>query len=436
MEYRLGNEGLTASLQKILAQQEAKHRASLGPLQQMGPTGVDASLQKLLAQNEVKQRACMAALHQMHGSGVDVSLQNLLTQNEVKQRACVAALQHMHGSGMDASIQNLLAQNEVKQQACVAALQHMHGSGASEQWRARADYQQHAFPATIDPRMQHHRQEQQKLEDARQALQSALVNWQACYQEVQLSQPMVPGTGPINSGMYDELTSLTSRSPLPVSLPPGLAPPEANTPPALSSPSSSMSPYVNEAAHPWYVPVTGQFFGTVQTAQHAQQNLPPTKHAGKHAKTPEDVCDEAGEDTLRTHLQALLKFESSCILIVRKINRLGFDSAKILKEHFSMGGTVLDVFVAHSRIKHTNCKKGQTRWRPSGLGFVVMSRAEEAAAILEQGVMQDIHGCAIRVHVFERKAAMESAKMAEDKQQAIPGLCEEDESAENRLVGA
>jgi len=450
MEYRLGNEGLTASLQKLLAQHEAKQRASLGPLQQMGPpgsplgalqqmgpSGLDASLQNLLAQNEAKQRACVAALQQMDGSGLDASLQNnLLAQSGAKQRACLAALQQMDGSGLDASLQNLFAQNGVKHRACVAALQQMDGSGASQQWGARANYQQQAFPATTDPRMQHHRQEQQKLEDARRALQAALVNWQACYQEVQLCQPMVPGTGPVNSEMYHELASLTSQSPFPVALPPGLAPPEANTPPTLSPTSSSASPFVNEAAHPWYVPVTGQFFGKVQTAQHAQQTMPPTKCTEKHAKAPEDVGDEAGEETLRTHLQSLLKFEASCIIIVRKINRLGFDSPKFLKEHFSTRGTVLDVYVAHSRIKHTNCKNSQARWRPSGLGFVVMSRAEEVAAILKEGVEQDIHGCAIRVHVFERKAAMESVKMAEDKQQAMPGLCGQDETPENRLVGA
>jgi len=375
MEYKLSNEGLTSSLQKLLAQLEAKQRASMGTWQQMGPPGLDASIQSLLAENEAKQRAC------------------------------------------------------------VEALQQMEGSGASQQWRASANYQQRAFPATIDLPMQHHTQEQQKLEDARRALQAALVNWQACYQEAHLCQPMVPGTGPVDSEMYDQLAGLASQSPFPVALPPGLTPPEASTPPILSPLSSPVSPYLNEAANPWYIPVTGQFFGKVQTAQHAQQKISPAKCAEKPTKMHEDVCDVAGDETLRTHLQKLLEFPSNCILIVRKINRLGFDSAKILKEQFSLRGTVLDVFVAHSRIKHANCKKGQTRWRPSGLGFVVMSRAEDVAAILKQGVEQNIHGCAIRVHIFERKEAMASMEMAEDKQQAMDGL-REDESAENRLVGA
>eukprot|EP00930_Biecheleria_cincta_P025097 TRINITY_DN178_c0_g1_i1.p1 TRINITY_DN178_c0_g1~~TRINITY_DN178_c0_g1_i1.p1 ORF type:complete len:374 (+),score=74.67 TRINITY_DN178_c0_g1_i1:59-1180(+) len=365
--------------------------------------------------------------------GLTASLRKVLAQNEANQRASLGALQLMDGPGLDASLQNLLTQTEAKQRALLDALQHMDGSGASHQWRANSHYQQQAFPARIEPPMQHHTLEQRRLENARRALQAAIINWHACYQEVQLGQPMVPGSAPVNSQMVDQLARITSQAPFPVALPPGLAPPEANTPPTPSPPSSSGSSYVNEAAHPWYVPVTGQFLDKVEIAQHEQQRMPPTSFAAKHNRTPEDVCDAAGEETLRTHLQALLKFEAGCILIVRKINRLGFDSARILKEHFSLCGKVLEVYVAHSRIKPISGKQSQARWRPSGLGFVVMSCAEEVAAILKLGADQEIHGCAIRVFKFERRAAMESDKNAE---KGMPGLCEENETPESRLVGA
>jgi len=346
--------------------------------------------------------------------------------------------------GLAASLQKLLAQNEANQRASLGALQQMDAMVSTYPMRADAIHHQQAFSATVNYPMPHRVQEQHKLEDARRALQAALINWHACYQEVQLGQPMVPGTGPINNQMVQamvpgtvpinnqiQLAKLTSHNPFPVALPPGLSLPEANTPSSLSPSSGLVSPYVNEVGHPWYLPVAaGQSSSKAQTTQPEPQ---------KNTKVPEEICAAAvaETDTLRTHLQALLKFEASCILIVRKINRLGFDSAQVMKEHFSLRGTVVEVYVAHSRVKPTNCRQSHgSRWRPSGLGFVVMSRADEAAAILNQGGEQDICGCAIRVQKFERRAAMDSLGKAEEKEHDVQGLCEEDERNESRLAGA
>jgi len=337
-----------------------------------------------------------------------------------------------------ASLQKLLAQHDSKKRASLSASQQIHGLDASYQWQANIDHQQRAFSAMVN-QMPDRTQEQRKLEDARRSLQAALVNWHTCYQEVQLGQPLIHGTAPANSQMVDQLMKLLSQKKCPVALPPGLAFPEANKP-ATSSPfSSSCFTNINEAAHPRYVPVIGQFFGKEKVAQREPQKMLHTNFTDKNTTVPEDFCAAAGTETetLRTHLQALLKFEAGCILIVRKINRLGFDSAQLLKEHFSLSGTVVEAYVAHSRVKPNNSRQSNgSRWRPSGLGFVVMSSADEAAAILEQGREHQICGCAIRVQKFERRAAMESLEKADDKQQDAPGLCEEDETLMSRVFGA
>jgi len=109
-------------------------------------------------------------------------------------------------------------------------------------------------------------------------------------------------------------------------------------------------------------------------------------------------------ETLRMHLRSLLNVDSSRVLIVRKINRLGFSSPAILKEHFSWYGTVETVLVAHSRVKSGGGQAGiVSRLRPSGLGFIVMSKTAEAESILSEGSEQHVCGTVIRVQKFERR---------------------------------
>merc|ERR1719487_1921174 len=90
------------------------------------------------------------------------------------------------------------------------------------------------------------------------------------------------------------------------------------------------------------------------------------------------------DETLRTHLRDLQKVSSDRVVLVRKINRLGFESADVLKQHYSKYGTVDRVLVAHSHVKSQNRRCG-SRLRPSGLGFVVMGSKSDVEAILADG---------------------------------------------------
>mmetsp|Transcript_21148 Transcript_21148/g.58638 ORF Transcript_21148/g.58638 Transcript_21148/m.58638 type:complete len:569 (-) Transcript_21148:271-1977(-) len=140
-------------------------------------------------------------------------------------------------------------------------------------------------------------------------------------------------------------------------------------------------------------------------------------------------------ETLRMHLRSLIKIDSGRILIVRKINRLGFSSPELLEKHYTWYGTVERVLVAHSRVKSSSVavQAGSnltSRLRPSGLGFVVMSKPEEAEAILAEGPEQIVCGAVIRVQQFERRMTeMEEANGDEETTGGDTNSSEEPQSA-------
>eukprot|EP00435_Cladocopium_sp_Y103_P053173 s1517_g17.t1 len=78
------------------------------------------------------------------------------------------------------------------------------------------------------------------------------------------------------------------------------------------------------------------------------------------------------KQTLRGYLEELRSEDPRCIFIVRRINKLGFRSKSALESHYSKFGKVLQVCVAHSKVKPLP-NSGQTaRTRPGNFGLVVM----------------------------------------------------------------
>ncbi|CAJ1336362.1 unnamed protein product [Effrenium voratum] len=191
-------------------------------------------------------------------------------------------------------------------------------------------------------------------------------------------------------------------------------------------------------------PVPGAAFPMAQTGawwgeaagQDASPQTPeaPRRGGGPKKRNTEGSDANHSGDTLRMHLRSLLHVDSSRVLIVRKINRLGFSSPTILKEHFSWYGTVENVLVAHSRVKSGGGQAGiVSRLRPSGLGFVVMSKAEEAEMILTQGNEQQVCGTVIRVQKFERRMSESLDAGLEDQ---LDTKEQEEFSKECRAMGA
>jgi len=106
---------------------------------------------------------------------------------------------------------------------------------------------------------------------------------------------------------------------------------------------------------------------------------------------------------LATHLKELEVEDTSCIVHVRQIHRLGFRSPELLHEYCSRFGPVKRVAVsnAHEKLENVPPPPFPVRVRPSGIGFIVMERPEDAAEVVAAGEIQTVNGCQIRVRKFE-----------------------------------
>lgn len=144
-----------------------------------------------------------------------------------------------------------------------------------------------------------------------------------------------------------------------------------------------------------------------------QENNQAAKQSARKRKV---VKPEICEETIRTHLRWLQDVSPTRVFLVRKINRLGFTSPKVLEEYFCRYGTVERVLVSHSRVKSVQPSNGQafSRLRPSGVGFVVMSRCEAVEAILAAGAEQLVAGFQISVQKFERRSVEDSLPNSDD----------------------
>jgi hypothetical protein len=103
---------------------------------------------------------------------------------------------------------------------------------------------------------------------------------------------------------------------------------------------------------------------------------------------------------LATSLRELASVDDARILSLRKINRLGLDSAKPLESYFGKFGKVERILVNHTQCKSSH-PNGKMRIRPAVLGFAVMSTIEEAQAVLDQGSAHVVAGIEIEVHNFQ-----------------------------------
>lgn len=111
--------------------------------------------------------------------------------------------------------------------------------------------------------------------------------------------------------------------------------------------------------------------------------------------------------TLRSHLERINLEDEKCVLIARRINRLGFHSATLLQDYFERFGGAKHVYVAHSRAKPS--MKRANRIRPAGLGFIVM-HSPEAAAEAEAVAQHEVQGSVVEISFY--KDSKESSDVA------------------------
>lgn len=143
-----------------------------------------------------------------------------------------------------------------------------------------------------------------------------------------------------------------------------------------------------------------------RTAPSRQREPPPCP---PRAAAEAEAAPRSGE-TMRAHLEELRGKGSGRTLVVRKIQRLGFDSPEKLKAHFEQYGEVECVLINHSYVRNT--RRGAfesalqakqvpaTRVRPAHLGFVVMGSAAGAEAATGDGETHLVLGNPIEVQKF------------------------------------
>jgi hypothetical protein len=115
-----------------------------------------------------------------------------------------------------------------------------------------------------------------------------------------------------------------------------------------------------------------------------------------------EVTAPPGEGlSLKEHLNEIQQlYDPGCVLAVRKINKLGFDSDKLLEAHFSYYGSVECVRISNSHVKVAYGSHQVEKVRPAAMGFVVMGPKAAADAILSAGPEQVVQGINIMVRSF------------------------------------
>merc|ERR1719399_371531 len=118
--------------------------------------------------------------------------------------------------------------------------------------------------------------------------------------------------------------------------------------------------------------------------------------------------------TLSTSLRILEAEDPDCLLIVRRISKLGFKATRSLKKHFSAYGPVVKVLLAHSTARQYCDQQFLVKRRPSNLGFIQMGTAEAVKLVLAEGLSQEICGVSVVVQRFERHDEEEEIEDEDD----------------------
>lgn len=155
---------------------------------------------------------------------------------------------------------------------------------------------------------------------------------------------------------------------------------------------------------------------TKEDNQLVQEKCACPQQVAERVALPEESAPPSPIGSLRIDLEKLRQYDSDCCLIVRKIKKLGLDSADKLEGHFRQFGDVAEVLVAHS-YERPSPKRRNGRVRPAALGFVVMKTAEGSSRAVEAGELQAVGAEALDVSVQRFEAFGEMQAMLEGEGQ-------------------
>mmetsp|Transcript_75552 Transcript_75552/g.179499 ORF Transcript_75552/g.179499 Transcript_75552/m.179499 type:complete len:268 (+) Transcript_75552:117-920(+) len=107
---------------------------------------------------------------------------------------------------------------------------------------------------------------------------------------------------------------------------------------------------------------------------------------------------------IATSLRELQDEDPDCVLVVRRIGKLGFNSLEYVHEHFEQFGRVMKV-LGSNRHERDPSDEASVRLRPSGIAFVLMERAADAAQALSHGTEHLIHNHPAQVRQFQQRSS-------------------------------
>ncbi|CAK0899409.1 unnamed protein product [Prorocentrum cordatum] len=131
--------------------------------------------------------------------------------------------------------------------------------------------------------------------------------------------------------------------------------------------------------------------------------------SGEGGAPPAQLAPEPSHRNLSGCLQAASGEDPSCLLVVRRLYKLGWQTERALLEHFSVHGPVSQVSVVRNRRQS----------RPGNLGFVVMGSPGSAKRALAAGGEQRVSGVLVCVQGFENGPGRRTAKRAEAESAGI-----------------
>jgi len=103
-------------------------------------------------------------------------------------------------------------------------------------------------------------------------------------------------------------------------------------------------------------------------------NVAPTKVSRRPKRT--------STVRLAAHLESLEQHDPQRVFVAKRIARLGLENGRVLREHFEAYGPVAEVMLVNSPAPNT--QPVGTRFRPSGMGYVLMQNAADVDKILRE----------------------------------------------------
>ena len=151
---------------------------------------------------------------------------------------------------------------------------------------------------------------------------------------------------------------------------------------------------------------SAQVVPTFKPIASAPVQYPPRIVSARTESTTSRTLSSASDvEPLPQVLHALDKEPDECIIVVRRITRLGFKSNRIIKSRFEhMGWDVRNVVLLPSRSRPAEGSPfgSVPHARPSSMGFVVFGNAKQAAECLSLGSI-DVDGIEVLVQPFARQ---------------------------------